>query len=308
MEVPNYQRFPIFDLKFYAKWEPITYQIRYELNGGENHESNPKTYTVNDEIDLFNPSKEGWVFDGWYDNMELKGPNLQKIEKGTLNNLTLYARWSKEAYVDYQAIWNEARQTWYIKVTVPGEDLDQDSIASIEMVRKAGELLDAPVALTPDTDKVLWFGVAGRNGYLNGNVGEYVFKVVRKDGSIYTFSFTYDKEEVKDVVGKFDAQIDYQAVYNGRKDKYQIKIYVPGEDFDNQNVQSITIIKEAGTVLAEPKPVIVTIDKVLWFEVADSEANLFAGNDGDYTYQVVRLDGSIYTFDFNYDFSKVEID
>jgi len=213
-----------------------------------------------------------------------------------------------EADVDYDAVWNEARQTWYIKVTVPGEDLDQDSIASIEMVRKADQLLDAPVVLTPDTDKVLWFGVAGRNGYLNGNVGEYVYKVVRKDGSIYTFSFTYDKEEVKDVVGEFDAQIDYQAVYNGRIDKYQIKIYVPGEDFDIQNVQSITIIKEAGTVLAEPKPVIVTIDKVLWFEVADSEANLFAGNDGDYTYQVVRLDGSIYTFDFKYDSSKVEID
>jgi hypothetical protein len=213
-----------------------------------------------------------------------------------------------EAEIDYKAVWDGTRDKWYIKVTVPGEDLDQDSIASIEMVRKAGELLDAPVALTPDTDKVLWFGVAGRNGYLNGNVGEYVFKVVRKDGSIYTFSFTYDKEEVKDVVGKFDAQIDYQAVYNGRKDKYQIKIYVPGEDFDIQNVQSITIIKEAGTVLAEPKPVIVTIDKVLWFEVADSEANLFAGNDGDYTYQVVRLDGSIYTFDFNYDVSKVKID
>jgi hypothetical protein len=177
------------------------------------------------------------------------------------------------------------------------------------MVKKAGQLLDAPVVLTPDTDKVLWFGVAGIDGYLNREEnGEYVFKVVRKDGSIYTFSFTYDKEEVKDVVGKFDAQIDYQAVYNGRKDKYQIKIYVPGEDFDIQNVQSITIIKEAGTVLAEPKPVIVTIDKVLWFEVADSEANLFAGNDGDYTYQVVRLDGSIYTFDFKYDSSKVEID
>lgn len=100
--------------------------------------------------------------------------------------------------VDYDAVWNETRQTWYIKVTVPGEDLDQDSIASIEMVRKAGQLLDAPVVLTPDTDKVLWFEVAGIDGYLNRKEnGEYVFKVVREDGSIYTFSFTYDKEEVE---------------------------------------------------------------------------------------------------------------
>lgn len=102
--------------------------------------------------------------------------------------------------VDYDAVWNETSQTWYIKVTVPGEDLDQDSIASIEMVRKAGQLLDAPVVLTPDTDKVLWFGVAGIDGYLNRKEnGEYVFKVVREDGSIYTFSFTYDKEEVEGV-------------------------------------------------------------------------------------------------------------
>lgn len=102
--------------------------------------------------------------------------------------------------VDYDAVWNETSQTWYIKVTVPGEDLDQDSVASIEMVRRAGQLLDAPVVLTPDTDKVLWFGVAGIDGYLDRKEnGEYVFKVVREDGSIYTFSFTYDKEEVEGV-------------------------------------------------------------------------------------------------------------
>lgn len=102
--------------------------------------------------------------------------------------------------VDYDAVWNETSQTWYIKVTVPGEDLDQDSIASIEMVRKAGQLLDAPVVLTPDTDKVLWFGVAGLDGYLNRKEnGEYVFKVVRKDGSIYTFSFTYENEKVEGI-------------------------------------------------------------------------------------------------------------
>ena len=111
--------------------------------------------------------------------------------------------------VDYDAVWNETSQTWYIKVTVPGEDLDQDSIASIVVVRKAGQLLDAPVVLTPDTDKVLWFGVADTEGrLLVDKDGEYVFKVVRKDGSIYTFSFTYDKEEVKGVE-LIEADVDY---------------------------------------------------------------------------------------------------
>lgn len=40
-----------------ASWNIITYKIAYELNGGENAENNPVTYTVEDEITLALPTK-----------------------------------------------------------------------------------------------------------------------------------------------------------------------------------------------------------------------------------------------------------
>jgi hypothetical protein len=103
----------------------------------------------------------------------------------------------KGAEIDYAARYNETRKKWYVKVTVDGEDLDADSINEIWTIKKAGQELDEPQKLTPDADKVLWLPVAGEDGVLYAEKdGEYAYKVVRKDGSEYIFSFTYDSSEV----------------------------------------------------------------------------------------------------------------
>lgn len=51
---------------FTAKWTLEVYEISYVLDEGVNHKDNPKTYTIeDDEILLKNPTKTGYVFDGW---------------------------------------------------------------------------------------------------------------------------------------------------------------------------------------------------------------------------------------------------
>ena len=47
------------------------------------------TYTVNDEVILLTPTKEGSVFLGWF----LNGEKIEKISKGTTGNLVLEAKW-----------------------------------------------------------------------------------------------------------------------------------------------------------------------------------------------------------------------
>ena len=43
-----------------------TYDISYKLNGGQNHPDNPLHYTIeSDKIDLQDPTKEGYDFQGW---------------------------------------------------------------------------------------------------------------------------------------------------------------------------------------------------------------------------------------------------
>lgn len=59
------------------------------------------TYTVNDEVILLTPTKEGCVFLGWF----LNGEKIEKISKGTIGNLVLEAKWynpNAELDIDYQ--------------------------------------------------------------------------------------------------------------------------------------------------------------------------------------------------------------
>ncbi len=74
---------------------------------------------------------------------------------------------------------------------------------------RAGEMLAEPVTLVPDTDTVLWFGVADETGDLGyKEAGEYAFLVTRKDGSQYVFKFDYDPEEVAGVIPNIQAVRD----------------------------------------------------------------------------------------------------
>ncbi len=85
------------DMTFYAKWVPISYTITYELNGGTNAEGNPESYTIEDlPIDLLDPVKTGYEFDGWYYNSDFSGDQVSGIYTlGSDVDVTLYAKWEK---------------------------------------------------------------------------------------------------------------------------------------------------------------------------------------------------------------------
>ena len=82
---------------FYAKWSIIEYNLTYVNNGGSG-DANPPTYTVNDEIDLHTLTKEGYDFNGWYDNSTFSGSAISKINTGTTGDMTLYAKFTPKIY------------------------------------------------------------------------------------------------------------------------------------------------------------------------------------------------------------------
>ena len=76
---------------------PITYSVDYELNGGSlQTETMPVTYTVESDIDLPIPTKEGYDFNGWYDLRT--GSSFLRIESGNYGDLSLMARWFPKNY------------------------------------------------------------------------------------------------------------------------------------------------------------------------------------------------------------------
>lgn len=70
-----------------------SYSITYELNGGFESLSNPKYYSEDVPVKLSAPTKDGYIFDGWFLDAGFKN----KLENSELLNIrgdiTLYAKW-----------------------------------------------------------------------------------------------------------------------------------------------------------------------------------------------------------------------
>lgn len=77
----------------YAKYELKRFLISYELDGGVNNESNPSSVGVNHKNLLLGiPTKDGYVFDGWFTDSAF----TQKVEDNIFevtDNVTFWAKW-----------------------------------------------------------------------------------------------------------------------------------------------------------------------------------------------------------------------
>lgn len=72
----------------------VPYNITYHLNQGSNNENNPSYYYRN-TLTFADPVRNGYTFGGWYMDNEFEYP-ITSIEKNTIGDLELYAKWEKE--------------------------------------------------------------------------------------------------------------------------------------------------------------------------------------------------------------------
>ena len=90
------------ELKTYtAYWGPV-YNVSYELNGGTNHVNNPANYVAEDlALMLLEPTRAGYTFDGWYDNLSFGGSVITEIPLGSTSDKTYYAKWTAKTDTPY---------------------------------------------------------------------------------------------------------------------------------------------------------------------------------------------------------------
>lgn len=81
-----------YDFTIYAKWNPNTYQIKYDTDGGEFVEYYPKSFETDEIVELPIPVKDGYKFIGWVENGEF-------VEALTNKNYNLTAVWEKTLFV-----------------------------------------------------------------------------------------------------------------------------------------------------------------------------------------------------------------
>lgn len=86
------------DITLYPAWEAETYTITYVKNGGiiEN-EDNYKSYTYGKGLgELPTPTKEGYIFEGWYEDSKFSGAKVTEITADAIGNKTFYAKWVED--------------------------------------------------------------------------------------------------------------------------------------------------------------------------------------------------------------------
>jgi uncharacterized repeat protein (TIGR02543 family) len=87
---------------FHARWTAIEYRIVYHLNGGNNDDANPETYTIaSPAITLLAPTHATREFQDWYTDPGFNEADLAtEIPAGSMGEQTFYARWKPLAPID----------------------------------------------------------------------------------------------------------------------------------------------------------------------------------------------------------------
>lgn len=84
------------------------YKIDYITNGGTLDTGVKDTYTYSDEVilpDFSEIRKDGYAFDGWYDNTTFSGSKIDKITANTAGDKTFYAKWIANKYtISFNAV------------------------------------------------------------------------------------------------------------------------------------------------------------------------------------------------------------
>ncbi|MBR5935188.1 MAG: InlB B-repeat-containing protein [Bacteroidaceae bacterium] len=108
--------------EFWAKWTPTEYAITYHACEGATFSTANTSYDIESPaITLDTPTKEHYVFAGWYTNSGLTGDPVTTIAHGSTGPKEFWAKWTPTAYnITYYL--NDgtvsAPETWVIKATL----------------------------------------------------------------------------------------------------------------------------------------------------------------------------------------------
>lgn len=200
--------------------KPIDYRITYHLNDGNNDTSNPILYNIEDEIYLSDGSIEDGKFEGWYTDAEFKNP-ITKIEKGSMGEISLYARWSYSIKYEPAIMLNgntnpKTYKTGEVVTFVPGPEIPDydfagwylDSAHQLPITSTEGRKGTVTVYAFYEAKKYdIEYKLDGGNNHPDNptqytSMNEVVFKSPTKDGSV--FEGWYEDEELTKKIEKIE--------------------------------------------------------------------------------------------------------
>ena len=79
--------------EFVAEYTPTKYTVSYVVNDGTMPESYVTEYDVETSVTLPTPTRDLYLFDGWYEDAKFVGEKVREIKAGEFGNRTFYAKW-----------------------------------------------------------------------------------------------------------------------------------------------------------------------------------------------------------------------
>lgn len=217
-----------------------TYHISYELDGGINNIDNPDSYVErNPEIVLSDPTKEGYIFSGWYVDPEFT-ERITAIPENSSLDYILYAKWSK--YLDD------------VRLNCRGHVQDYGWIENVEagdVIGTTGESLRLEAfKLSIFSEKDLgiqyssWVSGEGwqdekENGEISGTVGyskpieAIKINLTGEDSGLYDIFYRVHVQDYGWLSWTKDGKIAGTLGYDKRLEAVQVAIFPKGEAPDD---------------------------------------------------------------------------
>lgn len=85
-------------INFYAQWKPVSYEVKYDANGGEEVNQVDKYDFASNYSNLPTTTRAGYDFAGWYDAEENGNKIISTTKVSIAKNHTLYAYWTPKVY------------------------------------------------------------------------------------------------------------------------------------------------------------------------------------------------------------------
>ncbi len=235
-----------------AVWQAGGFNIYYDLQGGKDSRKNPDAYLyTNDNILLNNPTKTGYIFDGWEEHSVADGKITEEvlspadtdrlIKKGSSGDKGFVAKWHPISYeIAYEpnggyldkaaaaetAGYSSIKNNIYNAETVSEEAMNTDG-GSFEDAMRAADKMDNSLAVY-DNSFALSKNEYARSGY---SFYGWTESVPTTDISKTQYG---DKEVIdKNLSSKDGDQVDMYAVWNIRT--YQITYELNGGSLSRLN-------------------------------------------------------------------------
>lgn len=104
----------MFMLSACTKEDEKYFEVKYNLNGGINSEQNITTIKEDEDFILSEPTREGFVFDGWYESKTFDGNAVIQIDD-IETNVELFAKWSLPQNTNNEYIISNVDTLIYLK-------------------------------------------------------------------------------------------------------------------------------------------------------------------------------------------------